>query len=161
MKKKSAAITASRRAAPERDVVGLAARGRGGGGLAAGGEERGEVRRPKRPRLPPPSIARSPARRARKRAAATAGKVLARRPTMVVELAESEIRTSKRLMPGWSARSGVIQTMRVSTKRRPRSAGVARPRARTSAPLSTPTLPSDHARLAPSGDQAPKPRVMG
>ena len=34
----------------------------------------------------------------------------------------SETWTSKRLMPGWSARSRVIQKMRASTRRRPRSA---------------------------------------
>ena len=33
----------------------------------------------------------------------------------------SETRTSKRLMPGWSWRAGVIHTMRASTKRRPRA----------------------------------------
>ena len=36
----------------------------------------------------------------------------------------AETRTSKRLMPGLSGRGHVIQTMRASTKRRPRAVGV-------------------------------------
>ena len=87
MKKKPAAITASRRAAPERDVVGLADRGRRRG---AGGRWR-RLRRgpPSRTAAlaPSPSIAGSPARRGPEARRATAVEVLARRPTMVVELA--------------------------------------------------------------------------